>query len=91
MAPSYPYKINPGQLAAMVELIDSTRSSGAAVAEIGVALPLVARETFDQRAQIVRPSGAAGERQGFEVGRVRHFHVVHDGRDSHCQRFHHPV
>lgn len=37
MAPSYPYKINPGQLAAMVELIESTRASGAAVAEIGVA------------------------------------------------------
>lgn len=37
MAPSYPYKINPGQLAAMVDLIDSTRASGAAVAEIGVA------------------------------------------------------
>lgn len=37
MAPSYPYKVNPGELAAMVGLIDSTRSSGAAVAEIGVA------------------------------------------------------
>lgn len=37
MAPSYPYKINPGQLAAMVGLIDATRSSGGAVAEIGVA------------------------------------------------------
>lgn len=37
MAPKYPYKINPGQLAAMVSLIDATRSAGAAVAEIGVA------------------------------------------------------
>lgn len=37
MAPRYPYKINPGQLAAMTGLIDATRASGAAVAEIGVA------------------------------------------------------
>lgn len=37
MAPKYPYKINPGQLTAMIGLIDATRESGAAVAEIGVA------------------------------------------------------
>jgi precorrin-6B methylase 2 len=37
MAPSYPYKLNPGQLSAMVELIDDTRDTGASVAEIGVA------------------------------------------------------
>jgi hypothetical protein len=37
MAPSYPYGLNPGQLTAMVDLIESTRGSGAAVAEIGVA------------------------------------------------------
>ena len=37
MAPSYPYKLNPGQLRAMLELIDSTRETGGAVAEIGVA------------------------------------------------------
>lgn len=37
MAPSYPYKVNPGQLAAMVNLIDATRGTGAAVAEVGVA------------------------------------------------------
>lgn len=37
MAPLYPYKINPGQLMAMIDLIDKTRESGAAVAEIGVA------------------------------------------------------
>jgi O-methyltransferase len=37
MAPSYPYKLNPAQLAAMIELIDVTRESGASIAEIGVA------------------------------------------------------
>lgn len=37
MAPSYPYKLNPGELSAMVELIDGTRGTGASVAEIGVA------------------------------------------------------
>lgn len=37
MAPSYPYKLNPGQLAAMVDLIEATHGTGAAVAEIGVA------------------------------------------------------
>jgi len=37
MAPSFPYKLNPAQLCVMVELIDKTRASGAAVAEIGVA------------------------------------------------------
>jgi hypothetical protein len=37
MAPSYPYKLNPGQLRAMLELIDSTRETGGSVAEIGVA------------------------------------------------------
>lgn len=37
MSPSYPYKINPGQLCAMVELIEGSRAAGGAVAEIGVA------------------------------------------------------
>jgi len=37
MAPRYPYKINPGQLCAMLGFIDSTRGTGGAVAEIGVA------------------------------------------------------
>ncbi len=37
MAPSYPYKLNPGQLSAMVALIDETRDAGASIAEIGVA------------------------------------------------------
>jgi predicted O-methyltransferase YrrM len=37
MAPTYPYKINPGQLAAMISLIDATRAAEGAVAEIGVA------------------------------------------------------
>jgi hypothetical protein len=37
MAPSYPYKLNPAQLGAMLELIDGTRVAGAAIAEIGVA------------------------------------------------------
>lgn len=37
MAPRYPYKINPAQLSAMVELIESTRVQNGAVAEIGVA------------------------------------------------------
>ena len=26
MTPSYPYKINPGQLAALIELVESSRS-----------------------------------------------------------------
>lgn len=37
MAPDYPYKINPGQLGAMLSLIDATRDAGGAVIEIGVA------------------------------------------------------
>jgi hypothetical protein len=37
MAPSYPYKLNPGQLGAMLALIDGTRDTGGCVAEIGVA------------------------------------------------------
>jgi len=37
MAPSYPYKLNPAELSAMVELIDDTRNAGASIAEIGVA------------------------------------------------------
>jgi hypothetical protein len=37
MSPTYPYKINPGQLAALIELIESSRSFGGSVAEIGVA------------------------------------------------------
>lgn len=37
MAPRYPYKINPAQLAAMLQLIDATRGSDGIVAEIGVA------------------------------------------------------
>jgi len=37
MSPKYPYKINPGQLAALVDLIEATRDQRGAVAEIGVA------------------------------------------------------
>ncbi len=37
MAPKYPYKINPGELCAMLQFIDSTRQTGASVAEVGVA------------------------------------------------------
>ena len=37
MAPKYPYKVDPAQLCAMLEFIDLTRGTGAAVAEIGVA------------------------------------------------------
>lgn len=37
MAPDYPYKIDPGQLAAIVGLIDATRGTSAAVVEVGVA------------------------------------------------------
>ena len=37
MAPTYPFKLDPGQLAAMVDLIERTRDAGGAVAEIGVA------------------------------------------------------
>lgn len=37
MAPSYPYKLNPAQLGAMIELIDNTRPDNASIAEVGVA------------------------------------------------------
>jgi len=37
MSPDYPYKVSPGQLAAMVDLIESSRAAGGAVIEIGVA------------------------------------------------------
>lgn len=37
MAPRYPYKLEPAQLAAMTRFIDATRESKAAVVEIGVA------------------------------------------------------
>jgi hypothetical protein len=37
MAPGYPYKVDPGELAAMVGLIESSREHGGAVVEIGVA------------------------------------------------------
>ena len=36
-APRYPYMLDPAQLAAMVDLVDATRGSGALVAEVGVA------------------------------------------------------
>ena len=38
------------------------------LAEIGVALPLLARITRDQHAQIVRPAAAAGQSERFDVG-----------------------
>jgi O-methyltransferase len=37
MSPKYKYKVNPGQLAAIVNLINDTQASGGAVIEIGVA------------------------------------------------------
>lgn len=37
MSPKYGYKINPGQLAALINLIESSRAYGGAVCEIGVA------------------------------------------------------
>jgi len=37
MAPTYKYKINPGQIAALINLINDTRDSGGAIVEIGVA------------------------------------------------------
>lgn len=37
MAPKYTHKVDPGELCAMVNFIDATRSSGAAIAEVGVA------------------------------------------------------
>lgn len=37
MAPRYGYKVDPGQLCALMNFIDATRSSHAAIAEIGVA------------------------------------------------------
>lgn len=36
LSPRYPYNVNPGQLAVLVELINATKGSGALVAEIGV-------------------------------------------------------
>lgn len=37
MAPAYKYKVSPGQIAALINLINDTRESGGAVVEIGVA------------------------------------------------------
>jgi hypothetical protein len=37
MMPSYPYKISPGQLGALIELINATRDTDGAIVEIGVA------------------------------------------------------
>ena len=37
MSPKYPYKVSPGQLAVLVELMNQTRSIGGSVMEIGVA------------------------------------------------------
>lgn len=37
MAPGYPYKVNPAELAAMVNFIDATRDVGGAIVEVGVA------------------------------------------------------
>jgi O-methyltransferase len=37
MAPKYSYKVDPGELCAMMELINATRESGGAIAEVGVA------------------------------------------------------
>jgi hypothetical protein len=37
MSPRYPYKIDPGELCALVGLIESSRQSGGSVIEIGVA------------------------------------------------------
>lgn len=36
LAPRYPYNVNPGQLAVLVELVNATKGSNALVAEIGV-------------------------------------------------------
>ena len=38
------------------------------LAEIGVALPLLARKARDQHAQILRPAAAAGQRERLDVG-----------------------
>lgn len=37
MAPRYNYKVNPGQIAALINLINDTRDSGGVIVEIGVA------------------------------------------------------
>jgi len=37
MAPSYPYKLDPGELCAMLGFVDATRGTGATIAEVGVA------------------------------------------------------
>jgi len=37
MSPRYPYKINPGQLCALIGLVESSRDAGGSVIEIGVA------------------------------------------------------
>jgi O-methyltransferase len=36
MSPKYPFKINPGQLTALINLINESRAAGGAVVEIGV-------------------------------------------------------
>jgi hypothetical protein len=37
MSPKYPYKVDPGELCALIEFVDATREVGGAVVEIGVA------------------------------------------------------
>src|SRR4051794_9175760 len=37
MTPSYPYKVDPGELATMIELIEGSRAANGAIAEVGVA------------------------------------------------------
>ena len=37
MVPKYPYKLDPGELVAMIELIEGSRAGGGAIAEVGVA------------------------------------------------------
>ena len=45
------------------------------LAQIGVALPLLARETRDQHAQLLRPAAAARQREVFEVGGAGRFNA----------------
>src|SRR5215831_2805416 len=55
------------------------------IAKVGVRIPLLARIARNEHAQIVRPAGAAGERERFNLCGVGFFEG-HEGLDSHCVR-----
>ena len=83
MTPRYRYKIDPGELAAMVELIDRTAVSGAAVIEVGVA-------RGDTSVFLLEHLRTVGDRRpvllfdtfrGFEPDHVR-YEVEHRGKSE---------